>query len=265
MENYANQLEEQKLELEMLLEKIERRSKTYKGIENKHIRVSNRKDGYQYYVDNGDSKFVYLKSKDRTIARKIAQRDYEKDVTRVLRNQLFQISRFLKLYDVTAIERVYGHLGKARKALVTPIIETDEEYIRNWKNIHMGGQNSFPEEGQFVTDQGEYVRSKSEKILADLFYRNNIPYCYEPRLELVGGRVVYPDFAILNLRKRKTLYWEHLGLISDMEYSLKNMQKLYAYEKSGLEVGQDIIISMESSNLPLDIKVVESKVRKYLL
>ncbi|MBE5844588.1 MAG: hypothetical protein E7302_10575 [Butyrivibrio sp.] len=265
MENYAKQLEKQMLELELLLDKVERRSKTYKETGNRHLRVSNRKEGFQYYVDNGDSKFVYLRSKDRKLAKRIAQRDYEEDVQKVIRNQQYHINRFLKMYDATAIEKVYDRLGKARKELVIPLIETDEEYIKEWKKIHMGEQNPYPDDGQFITDQGEYVRSKSEKILADLFYRNNIPYCYEPRLELTGGKSVYPDFVLLNLRKRKTLYWEHLGLISDMEYALKNMQKLYAYEKSGFEVGKDIIISMESSTMPLDMKVVERKVREYLL
>ena len=79
------------------------------------------------------------------------------------------------------------------------------------------------------TKRGEYVRSKSEKILADLFYENGIPYQYEPAFRLINGKLVYPDFVLLNVRERKTFYWEHYGLASDETYSTKNIDKLCLY------------------------------------
>lgn len=49
-----------------------------------------------------------------------------------------------------------------------------------------------------LTEKGERVRSKSEKILADYFYRKNILYKYEKTLYLKGYGTVYPDFTFLS-------------------------------------------------------------------
>ncbi|WP_026523316.1 MULTISPECIES: hypothetical protein [unclassified Butyrivibrio] len=265
MESYSKQLKQQMKEIESLIDKTERRARNYIGLENKLLRVSNRKNGYHYYIVEGDSKPKYVKDKDKDLARKIAQRDYEEKTLKTMRNLNYQINRFLQLYDSSAIENVYEHMGEARKAIVEPIIPSDEEYIKNWLKQHEGEKNLYPEHGRYVTAKGEYVRSKSEKILADLFNKYEIPYCYEPALELRGGKIVYPDFIILNVRKRKTYYWEHLGLVSEEDYAIKNFGKLQLYEKSGYIVGDRVLISMESESNPLDVRIIEKKIKTYLL
>ena len=55
-----------------------------------------------------------------------------------------------------------------------------------------------PEQKIFYTKKGEYVRSKSEKILADMFYDLNIPYEYECQLILRNGYEYYPDFTFIS-------------------------------------------------------------------
>ena len=44
-----------------------------------------------------------------------------------------------------------------------------------------------------ITEKGEYVRSKSEKIIADTLTKNNINYVYELPLRLKGYGTVKPD------------------------------------------------------------------------
>ncbi|MCR5687199.1 MAG: hypothetical protein K6G58_04195 [Lachnospiraceae bacterium] len=171
----------------------------------------------------------------------------------------------MDIYDPTAIYGVYDKLCDARKALVTPVIPTDEEYVREWMESHAGSRNDYPASATYLTERGEQVRSKSEKILADLFGKNGIPYCYEPELILSDGRNFYPDFALLNLRTRKTVYWEHFGLVSDGEYALKSFWKLYKYEADGFEVGKDILFSVESENMPLNQRELEKKIKRFLM
>ena len=265
MESYSAQLKQQMKELETLIDKTERKTKNYLGLEHKSLRVSNRKNGYQYYIVEDNSNPQFVRKKDKALAKKIAQRDYEEKTLKALRNQRYQINRFLHLYDSSAIENVYERMGGARKALVEPIVLSDEEYINNWIKKHVGEQNSFPEQGKFITEKGEYVRSKSEKIIADMFFKHGIPYCYEPVLELHGGKIVYPDFITLNVRKRRSYYWEHLGLVSDEDYATKNFSKLQLYEKSGYIIGNQVLISMESDTNPLDVRIIEKRIKDYLL
>ena len=145
------------------------------------------------------------------------------------------------------------------------IRETDESFIVRWYEEHQGGQNTYPIEGNIFTARGEHVRSKSEKILADLFEKYDIPYVYEPMLKLKNGHVVSPDFALLNIRQRKTIYWEHLGLIDQEEYAVKNLLKLQSYEDSGIVLGENLFISMESTKQGMNTKIVEMYIKNMFL
>ena len=192
------------------------------------------------------------------------QRDYELAINKRLKDMQNKLQRFLKGYDVDSIERIFVDMNSGRKILVTPFIETSENYIQSWYEENPGMQNPFPDDGVFLTNRGELVRSKSEKIIADALDKYNVPYQYEPMLEL-GHSTVYPDFITLNVRKRQTMYWEHLGIVSDLEYASKNFMKIQQYEKKGYMVGRDLICTMESVDMPLEVKNVKKKIKEFLL
>ena len=163
--------------------------------------------------------------------RKIVQRSYDESVHQKLLTVKYQIERFLKLYDPDSITKAYSDLADARKQLVNPLIMTDEQYVKEWYSNHPGCQNTFPIKDGYLTSRNEEVRSKSEKIIADLFDKYNIPYRYEPRLEMPDGSVVYPDFAVLNVSRRKTMYWEHFGMMDNPEYSAQFVNKINLYKR----------------------------------
>ena len=62
---------------------------------------------------------------------------------------------------------------------------------------------------KLYTSREERVRSKSEIIIADTLSRESIPYRYECPLHIPDVGNIYPDFTVLNVAKRKELYWEH--------------------------------------------------------
>lgn len=264
MRNYKKELEEQIGWLDDIIDKTEKRIRQNNTLEKRKVRFSKQKYGYQYYWGNPDGKRVYVKSADLEAVRKKLQLDYDKELSGVVRSLRLKIEHFIKLYDMNVITDVYDRLCDARKEMVTPVVLSDKEFIEEWKRTHEGEKNTFPEKGQYLTNKGEYVRSKTEKILADLFYKLEIPYVYEPKYELTAGGVLFPDFALLNVEQRKTIYWEHFGLVTDGEYAIKSLSKLGAYEKSGLSIGDTLLFSMESEAFPLDIKQVEKKVINHL-
>ena len=61
------------------------------------------------------------------------------------------------------------------------------------------------------------------------------------------------------------IYWEHLGLVTNSEYAVKNFSKIMLYEKNGLYLGDQLLLSMESEKMPMDVKAIEEKIKKYLL
>ena len=125
--------------------------------------------------------------------------------------------------------------------------------------------NPFPEDIFYLTNKGEKVRSKSEKILADMFYKWNIPYCYEAKLNLKNMKTIYPDFTLLRICDRKTIYWEHFGLADDGEYATKALIKCALYESEGYAPGEDFLFSVESKSTPLNIREIEKKVKEFFM
>ena len=56
-----------------------------------------------------------------------------------------------------------------------------------------------------------------------------------------------------------------MGLISDGDYAKSALNKLNLFEQSGLRLGEDLIISMESPKMPLKLKQVEEQMQRYLM
>ncbi|SMO94976.1 RecQ family ATP-dependent DNA helicase [Fodinibius sediminis] len=66
------------------------------------------------------------------------------------------------------------------------------------------------------TVRGEWVRSKSEVIIANLLYEHKIEYKYEEKLPYAKGKWIEPDFTFEINGQKYCL--EHLGLLGDSEY-----------------------------------------------
>ena len=155
-----------------------------------------------------------------------------------------------------------------RKRIVTPLILPDEEFARQWKAegelAKKLRQNSFEKPEGFTTLNGEQVRSKSEKMIADLLRHHNVFYVYEYPLKLMDG-FIFPDFMALNFRTRKTWYWEHEGMLDNPDYAERAVKKHLRYERSGIFEGEQLIVTRETSQTPLSTKSIELFIRKYLL
>ena len=98
-----------------------------------------------------------------------------------------------------------------------------------------------------------------------MFLKYNVPYRYEPKLVIGNNHIINPDFVVLNVRERKTIYWEHLGLIEMESYAVKNLKKINDYNIAGYELGEDLIISMETSEKVFDSRRIEDLIVKYCI
>lgn len=252
-------------EIEKLIAKNERALRNNKAKEGVRVRTAPHGRGWQYYFSTSNDDRKYAKVRERGKVREIVEREYEIDLKARLEILRDSLRAFLMIYDVGKIEEAYTGMCEAKKALIKPIIPTDEDFVANWYEGFNVETNSYPKSVGFETKRGEMVRSKSEKILADLFLDMGVPYVYEPKIKLKDGRNCYPDFALLNVRTRKTFWWEHLGMIDDEYYATKNLEKLYLYDKSEFVLGENLLLSMETNEMPIDIKTIKGKIKKYLL
>ena len=232
-----------------------------------YLRISKKWNKSQYYhrTDPKDPSGKYIAEKDHKLAARLAQKDYDKKLLDALTAQQKAIDRFLKNYDPDAAIEVYENLSEQRKELVTPEFLSDEEFIRQWLNQPYTRLGFKEDDQEFYTANGERVRSKSEILIADALLRFQVPYLCEYPVFNNGVIFAAPDFKCLNKRLRKVYYWEHLGKLGELDYANRNVKKLEKYALADNFDESSLILTCETDSHPLNTKVIEAKIRKYLL
>ena len=195
----------------------------------------------------------------------MAQKDYDQKVLRAINNELQAIDKYLHYCPMVKAEQVYETLHNGKQDLVILIRLSDEEYVQSWEAVLYEGKSFDEGMPEYYTLKGERVRSKSEVIIADMLYQMGIPYHYEYPLYLKGLGEIYPDFTVLNIKKRKEIYWEHFGRMDDSEYAEKAVKKMNCYRLSGYYEGENTLYTYETKKQPLNQKVIRSLIESILL
>jgi hypothetical protein len=111
---------------------------------------------------------------------------------------------------------------------------------------------------------GTFVRSKSELVIANLLHQYQVPYEYEPTLEL-GGVKRRPDFVIV--RDGRTYYWEHLGMLNHAAYARDWEEKKAWYTTHGITEdadGERLIITRDGPDGSLDSSEIQGIIERVL-
>ena len=218
----------------------------------------------------------YIRKKDINIAKAYCQKEYDRLFLSELIKQERLLKRIIDADNQHNINEIINMISPAKKLLVEPYVMTDEEFINDWKSKTSETSNTYPIESGLVTENGELVRSKSEKMIADKLLLNGILYKYEAPLALkipTFGRntvlgtenILYPDFTILNIRTREELYLEHLGMLDNPEYCKRAIEKIEKYEACGIFVGEKLLLTYESSLKPLNMSSLQMLIDKYMI
>lgn len=230
--------------------------------------ISNNKNTDQYYLRSSpkDKHGTYIRKKEKELIHQLAQKDYLQKLLVAAKKDLNNIECFLSKYNDEELHNIYNNLSLSKRKLVTPYLMPEKEFVAQWEQkTYTVRYVPLENEDAIYTEKGEVVRSKSEKILADKLNLLGISYHYEKPLYLKGYGFVYPDFTVLNKRTRKEYYWEHLGLMDNAEYCEKAIKKIESMQKNGIFCGDKLILTYETKMHPLNIKIVESTINKYLL
>lgn len=251
-------------ELETIIEKVEKEIPTLpKG----NIRVSMRGKYPQYFVitEKGDTKGKYVSTESLKEASDIAKRNYYEKLKKEAEREVKAIKRFLTAMSGKKPEEVYDYFCKKRQRLVTPLLISDEQFTKRWTEAQYEKNTYHPEECRYETKKGDLVRSKSEAMIADMYYELGIPYRYEAKVVLNDGKIKYPDFTLLKLPERIEIYHEHMGLMEDELYRASNITKLQEYAMSGIITGKNLILTFETDYAPLNIRAIRKNVKSIFI
>lgn len=198
------------------------------------------------------------------MVQKLAQKDYDEKILSSINKELYALDKYMMLEPEISAEEIYENLQEERRKLIIPIVESREEFIFNWEKMEYVSKAFDAFAPILYTAKGERVRSKSEVIIADSLNREGVPYRYECPLYVEGWGTVHPDFTVLNVKERKEIYWEHLGMMDDMEYAEKSIEKLNIYALNNILPGINLILTYETGKVPLNQKIVQLMIEKYL-
>lgn len=249
MQHWIDEMLRQQEENRELLTKIEKELRyAPKG----NLQVSHYRGVTHYYrnwKEEGKGK-EYLGEKKTHIRDGLAQKAYDLKLREAVEREQKLMESVSSRIPPTPLE-VYEALPTDVRTLVEPLVLPDDEYVKRWLE-------------EFSRDaSGEKLKSRIEIIYNGIYEKWDVPHVYEPSLILKDYGPARPDFAVLNVRTRQTLYHEHFGKMDDEKYRTKNIWKLRCYHNSGFFEGINLIVTIESDGRMIDYDEAELIIRKY--
>lgn len=259
----------------------------------------------RYYLKaNGCEKYIGREHQKDLV--RYAQSRYREEMIPAVEREIAQLKRCVVILKSekkgpSDVGTVFDSLPEELKSLVDPYPLSDSEYAKNWQEnenlIKKRRQNKKDKYHIYETQNGEYVMSKSEALIANILKDRGVPYHYEiaitPEIQLDYDRPIFdigfdgkmklvgyepkegfspfnedtlhPDFLVLNKRTRREYLWEHLGMVDDDEYCKKNLNRLLRFLDAGYRIGDEVIVSSEGKENPLDTKKINEIIDKYLV
>ena len=220
--------------------------------------VSHHSIQYYHMNTNAPNRKVgqYIRKSNSELVKMLAQKAYDEKLHTIIQARLRVLDQSIECYQQTALKNIFTALPENLQEIVDSRGLSDELFAKAWMETPYPCKPFQMDDPEIYTDRNERVRSKSEKIIADKLFHMNIPYRYEARLQLSDGTILHPDFTILNVRTREVFYLEHLGSMDKGEYSGKVAVRLALYERNGIFIGKQLILTYETAGMPLDTKLL---------
>lgn len=249
------------------------------------LRISKSHGITQYYHKsvNGKKAGDYIPKTDGYLPKSLAQKEYDVSLLKELNKEHEYLLKVLKKCSSFNTDKIYEKLNNDRKKLVTPVSYSDQEYINIWKSIESSPKSDDKSFYDFVSLNGEKVKTASEKMIADALFNAGIPYKYEYPLVLEpntqnknikrsGGLLsvinsiftVHCTFYCLNVRTRQEYIWEVFNNIDDQKNLEESVKKISDYNNSGFILGKNLIYLLETSSNPLTDKLITNTIEAHL-
>jgi len=230
------------------------------------VYMNKHKSGIQFYLrtDPKDKKGRYLPVAEKEKAQVLIQKKYDQQIAEAAGKQAAVLNRFIAGYDPECLKRIYENTSDVRKRMIEPEELSDQAYAEKWQSMPFQPKEIGAEVPEHYSSKGERVRSKSEVMIADSLAQAGVPYRYECPLRL-GTSILHPDFTILRIPDREELYWEHLGKMDDEEYAANTLRRIRFYEQNGIMPGIHLILTMETSQQPVNLSVIKRMIRTYCI
>lgn len=218
---------------------------------------------YKWYQSDGHKK-TYIPKKNRKLAEELAMKRYLSLLLEDLEKEKLAIEFYLRHYSLSSkAEQLLNNSSEYQK-LLSPYFKPMSQELTEWMNELYERNTICPEHLVHKSISGNILRSKSEAMIDMLLYMHHIPFRYECALSL-GKTSIFPDFTIRHPKTSEFYYWEHFGMMDDMNYSGKAYSKLHLYNSHGIIPSIQLITTYETKEHPLTVEVIEKIIEHYFL
>lgn len=219
---------------------------------------------YKWECSDGKKK-TYIPKKNRKFAEKLAAKKYLSALWSDLAHEKYAIDLYLRCHSnyKPKVEELLTGSPEVEK-LLSPYFSPQSKELDEWMKSPYETNPKNPEHLTQKIGSNEFVRSKSEAMIAKVLKQNKIPYRYEARLQL-DEIEMYPDFTIRHPKTGETYFWEHFGLLDNPDY-VRNMHvKLQTFTNHSIMPGINLITTYENQEKPLTFEMIEMMVNYYFL
>ena len=220
---------------------------------------------YVKWFHSDGKKQVYIPKKKRKFAEQLALKKYHILRLKNLEQEKIAIDFYLRHHIEDAESKVHSIVTSPEyQELLSPYFKPISQELSEWMNSPYQKNKRNPEHLTNKTLSGGSVRSKSEAMIDMVLFKSKIPYRYECCLQL-DNIEIYPDFTIRHPETGEIYYWEHFGLMDDVNYKKKAFSKLQHYVQNGIIPGIQLITTYETKDYPLSLELIEKIVEYYFM
>lgn len=242
--------------------------KKYDGLK---LKEKKRRSGRTYYSSyktkrpGEKTKFRYIGTGRSETVLRIKETHYLKKSLAVLGKDI----ELLKLISDKLEEIETAHINELLPALYrTDNLQqsmSSNKLAVEWKRQKEAYKASFPpfrpEELKVPTDDGKFVRSKSEAFIYNLLLKLGVTFVYELPLR-TQFKTFFPDFTILSeVDYRSVIIIEHQGMMDVDEYSERFNDRVFDYLRAGYISGVNIFYTFDSYNGGLNLDPIGDIIR----
>ena len=216
----------------------------------------------KWYHSDGHN-VAYIPKRDRNKAEQLAMKKYLSLQLEDLMNEKNALESYLK-YQHNSVGRANQLLidKSEYKTLLEPYFKVTSQELAEWTNSPFERNEKYPERLIHKSISGHLLRSKSEVMIDMQLYSHRIPFRYECALECCGT-TIYPDFTIRHPQTGEIFYWEHFGMMDDLNYSKTVCSKLQFYISNNIIPTINLITTFETKSCPLSVEAIEKIIVQY--
>ena len=241
-------------------------------IENMHNKFSKRLKQINSFADmslikttKGDTDYYYLND-SKSKKRKYLGKANNKEVVDTAEKDIEALLDVMESYESLSYDVINEKLPKAYQDSVPNLKKgsrTDSrvaEWLSRKKELKSRVVEKYARDLRHRAADGTMVRSKSEVIIADMLFMNDIPYVYEVP-HFFDGDILNLDFTVLSTMDYETeIVIEHQGMMGMQQYREKYMHTLMKCLEFGMIPNVDIFFTFDD----LDGNFDSEQIRKII-